>query len=83
MEYIYYFYNFGNHDIADKILGTIEKKDFDGFMAYFNSPDNGVKYNLPDEIVIDSENDDEDAGYLDVTEKDNFLKITYSESEHG
>ena len=52
-------------------------------MAYFNSPDNGVKYNLPDEIVIDSENDDEDAGYLDVTEKDNFLKITYSESEHG
>ena len=75
MEYIYYFYNFGNHDIADKILEAIERKDFDGFMTYFNSPDNGMEYDLPDEIVVYSENDAEDAGYLDVTDKNNFLKI--------
>lgn len=83
MEYFYYFYNFGNHKIASRIINCIKKKDFEGFMKFFNSPDNGTKYDLPDEIIVNTGNDDEDPDFLDVTDKDSFLKITYTESEHG
>ena len=81
MEYTYYFYNFGNYRRADRIQETIEKKDYEGFMEYFRSPDNGYRYELPYEIFIDG--DEGCKEYLDVTVKENFLKITYSESEHG
>lgn len=81
MEYTYYFYSFGNYRLADRIQKTIEKKDYEGFMKYFRSPDNGYRYDLPDEIFVGSGEENNEC--LDVTVKENFLKITYSESEHG
>ena len=79
MKFSYYWYHFGmSYSTMESIEDAINDRNFNAFMKYKQ------KYpkNLPDTIAVFDDNYDI-IDQLDVTDKNNFDKITYSEHENG
>lgn len=80
MRYTYLWYHFGLDSVTiDAIEDSIADGDYDTFMKYKN------KYpeNLPDTILCSPEEDPFNYSSVDVNDKDNFMKINFSEHENG
>ncbi len=77
-EYTYYWYHgFYTKKEREAIREALENKDYDGFMKIYETNCKG----LPERISVWAE--DTYIGDIDIRNKENFLKITYNESEAG
>ena len=79
--HITYFWYHGFYTAQQQITirKALNEKDYDSFMKMYNLNRRG----LPEEAAVFDENEDCLRCYIDITQKDNFLRITYEDSEAG
>ena len=94
-DYVYYWYHHGiPYEEVEKIQECIDNHDFNTFIKFYKKYSIKAiecgKFNewipmifLPNDIAVFNKNNDEIIEYIDVLNKDNFNKITYSEYENG
>lgn len=85
-SYDYYWYDhlqrMNMPSIVQAIEESIESKDFSSFMFFYNKQKE-LFITLPSDIGVYDQEKKEIIKYLDVTIKENFDRITFSEYECG
>ncbi len=78
---VYYYYYYGDMEFEKKVKNILAAKDYDSFMKVFEEESKSMRPRLPRNASLCL--GDVRITSIDITNKDNFTKITHSVSEWG